>query len=389
MRRESLGAIMLNVSGPDIRFVDLARQQERIRGRLDAAIARTLDHGQYIMGPEVGELEAALADHCGARHAIACSSGTDALLMVLMAEDVGPGKAVFCPAFTFVATAEVAALLGATIYFVDVLDDTFNIDPASLKPAIAAARAAGHAPAGIIAVDLFGLPADHAAIGAIAEEEGLFVLDDAAQAFGARYHNQALGTCGLATATSFFPAKPLGCYGDGGAVFTDDDGLAETIRSLLFHGKGSSQYDNVRIGITGRMDSLQAGILLEKLAIFPEEIEARQTIASRYSAALGKAYVTPKVPKGLTSVWAQYTLRAPNGRRDMVVEHLRSKNIPVAIYYPKPLHHQEAYRHHPSAGDGLPVAERLCSEVFSLPMHPYLEDDAQRFIIDALLEAAG
>ncbi len=379
---------MSNASQSPIRFVDLARQQERIRDRIDAAIARTLDHGQYIMGPEIGELEAALAAYCGARHAVAVSSGTDALALVLMARQVKPGDAIFCPAFTFVATAEVVAWLGATVYFVDVLEDTFNMDPRSLETAIRQAREAGHKPVGIIPVDLFGLPADYAAIEKTAEAEGLWLLSDAAQSFGASFHDRRAGTCGDAAATSFFPAKPLGCYGDGGAVFTDDDELAEVVRSLLFHGKGKSQYDNVRIGMTGRMDSIQAGILLEKLAIFPEEIDARQAVAERYAEGLSGVVTTPVVPEGLRSVWAQYTVRVPGERREAIVAHLRENGVPVAIYYPAPLHRQTAYSHYPVSGNGLPVSERLCSEVFSLPMHPYLDGETQEFIISTLVEAA-
>jgi len=374
---------------PPIRFVDLAAQQERIRSRIDAAIARTLDHGQYIMGPEVGEVETALAAFCGARNAIAVSSGTDALALILMAKEVKPGDAVFCPAFTFVATAEVVAWVGATVYFVDVLEDTFNMDPQSLKTAIAQARRAGHKPVGIISVDLFGLAADYDALEPIAEAEGLWLLADSAQSFGASYKDRRAGTFGTATATSFFPAKPLGCYGDGGAVFTDDDEMTDVVRSLLFHGKGKSQYDNVRIGMTGRMDSIQAGILLEKLAIFQDEIDARQVVANRYTDGLAGVVETPAVPDGLVSVWAQYTVRATGGRRDAIVARLKEKNIPVAIYYPVALHHQPAYRHYPAAGNGLPVSERLCSEVFSLPMHPYLDEETQDFIISTLAEAAG
>lgn len=371
-----------------IRFVDLAAQQARIRDRIDAAITRTLEHGQYIMGPEIGELETALAKFSGAKNAIAVSSGTDALALILMAKEVKPGDAVFCPAFTFVATAEVVAWLGATVYFVDVFEDTFNMDPQSLKTAIAQARNAGHRPVGIVSVDLFGLAADYDAIEPMAREEGLWVLADSAQSFGATYHDRRAGCFGDMTATSFFPAKPLGCYGDGGAVFTDDDEMSDVVRSLLFHGKGTSQYDNVRIGMTGRMDSIQAGILLEKLAIFQDEIDARQVVARRYTEGLSGIVETPTIPEGLTSVWAQYTVRAAGGRRDAIVSHLREKNIPVAIYYPAPLHHQTAYRHYPVAGNGLPVSERLCGEVFSLPMHPYLDEDTQDFIISTLAEAA-
>ncbi|TPW30654.1 DegT/DnrJ/EryC1/StrS family aminotransferase [Pararhizobium mangrovi] len=371
-----------------IRFVDLVRQQEILRDRIDAALARTLEHGQYVMGPEVGELEAALAAHTGAKHAVATSSGTDSLALVLMAKTVRPGQAIFCPAFTFVATAEVVAWLGATVFFVDVLEDTFNMDPASLERAVEEARRTGLEPAGIIPVDLFGLPADYAAIEPIAEREGLWVLSDAAQSFGSRHHERHAGTLGDAAATSFFPAKPLGCYGDAGAVFTDDDDLADTVRSLLFHGKGENQYDNVRVGMTGRMDSIQAGILLAKLSIFDEEIAARNAVAARYSEALSGVVATPGVPEGLHPVWAQYTVRAPEGRRETIVNHLRESGVPVAIYYPTPLNRQTAYRDYPVVGNGVPVSERLCQSVFSLPMHPYLDEETQAYIVEKLIEAA-
>jgi len=378
----------MTITVPSIRFVDLARQQARIRQEIDAAISRTLKHGLYIMGPEIGELETALADYCGTRHAIVCSSGADALTLVLMSQNVGPGQAIFCPAFTFVATASPVALLGASVFFVDVREDSFNIDPASLENAIEEAKAMGLRPAGVIPVDLFGLPADHDAIAAIAAREGLFILDDAAQGFGGVHHGRRLGSIGHAAATSFFPAKPLGCYGDGGAVFTDDDELAETVRSLLFHGKGKTQYDNIRVGMTGRMDSLQAGILIEKLKIFDDERQARERIATRYTQALGDAYVTPDVPQGLESAWAQYTIKPKAASRDRVVAALKERGVPTAIYYPMPLNQQTAYRHHPIPKAGLPVAERLCKNVFSLPMHPYLDEGTQDYIITALQDAA-
>ncbi|MDP3523661.1 MAG: DegT/DnrJ/EryC1/StrS family aminotransferase [Hoeflea sp.] len=371
-----------------VRFVDLAAQQARIRDRVDAAVKRVFDHGQYIMGPEVAELEAQLSAHCGAAHTIACSSGTDALAMVLMAKDVRPGQAIFCPAFTFVATAEVVAWLGAHVWFVDVDADTFNMDPASLDVAIAAARAAGHAPVGIIPVDLFGVPADYDAISNIAAREGLWVLGDAAQSYGARYHNRRVGTLAMATATSFFPAKPLGAYGDGGAVFTDDAELAATLRSILFHGKGADQYDNVRVGMTGRIDTVQAAILIEKLAIFDDEIEARNRIASRYSDLLRGHIATPKVPAGLQSVWAQYTVKLPEGAdRAAIQAHMKDLGVPTAVYYPKPLHRQDAYSHHGVAGGELPVTDMLSACVLSLPMHPYLDEETQDRVADALISA--
>lgn len=367
-----------------IPFIDLAAQQARIRDRVEAAMRRTLDHGSYIMGPEVGELESGLAAFCGAGHAVACSNGTDALALVLMAKNVGRGDAVFCPSFTFAATAEVVAWLGATPFFVDIEADTYNMDPASLAAAIGEARAAGLNPAGVIAVDLFGLPADYDRIEPVAAENGLWLLCDAAQGFGATYKDRKVGTIGMATTTSFFPAKPLGAYGDGGAIFTDDSDMAELLRSLLFHGKGEDRYDNVRIGMNGRLDSLQAGVLIEKLAIFPDEIDARNRIATRYSDGCSNVLVTPHVPAGSTSVWAQYTLRAPGRSRDAITTALKGRGVPTAVYYPKPLHQQTAYKGFPVAGGALPVSERVAGEVFSLPMHAYLDEETQDFIIDSV-----
>jgi dTDP-4-amino-4,6-dideoxygalactose transaminase len=367
-----------------IPFIDLAAQQARIRDRVEAAMRRTLDHGAYIMGPEIGELERGLAAFCGARHAVACSNGTDALALVLMAKGVGRGDAVFCPSFTFAATAEVVAWLGATPYFVDIESDTYNMDPASLSAAIGEARAAGLNPAGVIAVDLFGLPADYDRIEPVAAENALWLLCDAAQGFGATYKDRKVGTIGMATTTSFFPAKPLGAYGDGGAIFTDDDEMAALLRSLLFHGKGDDRYDNVRIGMNGRLDSLQAGVLIEKLAIFPDEIEARNRIAARYSDGFSNILVSPHVPAGSTSVWAQYTLRAPGRDRDAITAALKDRGVPTAVYYPKPLHRQTAYRDFPVVGGALPVSERAADEVFSLPMHAYLDEETQDFIIDSV-----
>ena len=369
-------------------FVDLGAQKLRIRDRIDAAIGAVLDHGQFIMGPEVAELEAQLAAHSGASHVVACSSGTDALAMVLMAKNVKPGQAIFCPAFTFVATAEVVAWLGAHIWFVDVDADTFNMDPASLETAIANARDAGHEPVGVIPVDLFGVPADYDAVSKIASREGLWVLGDGAQAYGARYHNRRVGTLAMATATSFFPAKPLGAYGDGGAVFTDDVELADTLRSILFHGKGANQYDNVRIGMTGRIDTMQAAILIEKLAIFDDEIEARNRIAARYTSLLKSHVATPVVPDGLQSVWAQYTVKLPEGAdRAAVQAKLKEDGVPSAVYYAKPLHRQDAYSHHGIAGGELPVTDMLAGCVLSLPMHPYLDEETQDRVVAALIGA--
>jgi dTDP-4-amino-4,6-dideoxygalactose transaminase len=367
-----------------IPFIDVAAQRRRLGRAVDDAVARVLTHCQFIQGPEVRALEAELAAFCGARHAIACSSGTDALLLALMAWDIGPGDAVICPAFTFCATAEVVAFLRATPVMADVQADTFNLDADSLQRAVATAKRLGLKPKAIIPVDLFGLPADHDAIGAVAAEHGLFVLDDAAQAFGAAYRGRKLGALATATATSFFPAKPLGCYGDGGAVFTDDDALAARIKSLRVHGEGVDKYDAARIGMTGRLDSIQAAILLEKLKIFPDEISARDQVAARYSEGLAEVATVPRVGNESTSVWAQYTIRLAPGRRDRLAAALKAQGIPTAIYYAKPLHRQEAYRCFPVADDGVPVSERLAEEVISLPMHAYLEAPVQDRIIAAV-----
>ncbi|MGB6537410.1 MAG: DegT/DnrJ/EryC1/StrS family aminotransferase [Xanthobacteraceae bacterium] len=372
-----------------IAFIDVAAQRRRLGVALDQAIARVLAHCQFINGPEVGALEAELAAFSGARNVIACSSGTDALLLVLMAWNIGPGDAVICPTFTFCATAEPVVLLGATPIFADVQEQTFNLDPESVERAVATAVRLGLKPRAVVPVDLFGLPADHEAIASVASAHGLLLLDDAAQAFGASYRGRRLGALATATATSFFPAKPLGCYGDGGAVFTDDDALAARIRSLRVHGEGVDKYDAVRIGMTGRLDSIQAAILIEKLKIFPEEILARNRAAARYSEALADAATVPRVGNQATSTWAQYTIRLAAGRRDGLAAALKAQSIPTAIYYRKPLHRQEAYRRFPVADGGMPVSERLAEEVISLPMHAYLEAPVQDRIIAAVRGALG
>jgi dTDP-4-amino-4,6-dideoxygalactose transaminase len=369
-----------------IPFIDLTAQRRRLGRAIDDAVARVLAHCQFIMGPEVRELEMKLAQFCGARHALTCSSGTDALQLVLMARGVGAGDAVICPSFTFCATAEVVALLGATPVFAEVDEATFNLNAASARRAVGRARDLGLKPKAIIAVDLFGQPADFDALLEVAEDERLFLLDDAAQSFGASYRGRPLGTFALATATSFFPAKPFGCYGDGGAIFTDDDGLADTIRSLRVHGQGTDKYDNVRIGMTGRLDTIQAAVLIEKLKIFPDEIAARERIARRYSEALADVAMVPQVAPGSISVWAQYTLRVAAERRDALAAALNAQGIPTAIYYPIPLHRQGAYQHFP-AGDALGLSERLAAEVISLPMHAYLEPAVQDRIIAAARRA--
>jgi dTDP-4-amino-4,6-dideoxygalactose transaminase len=370
-------------------FIDIAAQRRRLGNTIDDAIARVTTHCQFIMGPEVRGLEADLAAFSGARHAISCASGTDALVLVLMAKGVGPGDAVFCPAFTFCATAEVVALLGATPVFVDVEASTFNIDPASLERAVATAKGLGLNPKMVIPVDLFGLPADYDPISGVVEAEGLFLLDDAAQGFGATYKGRRVGTLAHATATSFFPAKPLGCYGDGGAIFTDDDDLAVVLKSLRVHGEGTNRYDNVRIGITGRLDTIQAAVLIEKLKIFPDEIAARNRAAERYASALGNLVTVPRVPQNYTSVWAQYTIRLSPGTRERFAAALKADGIPTAIYYPKPLNRQEAYKQFPVADGGVPVSEQLADEVISLPMHAYLDPATQDRIVDAVRRALG
>jgi dTDP-4-amino-4,6-dideoxygalactose transaminase len=372
-----------------IPFIDIAAQRRRLGQAIDDAVGRVLAHCQFILGPEVRAVEADLAAFCGARHAITCASGTDALLLPLLAKGIGPGDAVICPSFTFCATAEAVALLGATPVFADIDEFSFNIDPAAVEVAIATARQLALVPKALIPVDLFGQPADHAALAAITRAEGLFVLDDAAQAFGAGYRNRRIGTLADATATSFFPAKPLGVYGDGGAVFTDDDDLAAVMRSLRVHGEGRDKYDCVRVGLNGRFDTVQAAVLIEKLKIFPEEVAARERISRRYSARLADVATVPRVAEGTTSVWAQYTIRLAPSRRDLLAATLKAQGIPTAIYYAKPVHRQEAYRRFPVAAGSLPVTERLAEEVISLPMHAYLDEPTQDRIIEAVRNALG
>lgn len=368
-------------------FVDLKRQQEQVRPQIDAAITRVLDHGQYVLGPEVRELEKQLADFCGAPFALSCASGTDALLLALMAKDVGHGDAIFVPAFTFVATAEVVTLLHAKPVFVDIDADTYLMNMESLEAAIGESKKQGLTPRAIMPVDLFGQPADYEKIERIAKAHGLFVVADAAQSFGATRGGKRVGTLAPVTATSFFPPKPLGCYGDGGAVFTDDGEMLEVMQSLRVHGQGKDKYDNVRIGINGRLDTIQAAILLEKLAIFEGEIAARQRVAERYNAALGDVVQTPVVEPGATCVWAQYTIRAKT--RDQVAAKLKDQGIPTAIYYPIPLHRQVAYKTFPVAPGGLPVSDKMAGEVLSLPMHPYLSEPDQNRIINAVKSACA
>jgi dTDP-4-amino-4,6-dideoxygalactose transaminase len=395
-----------------IPFIDLAAQRARIGDRIDAAIARVLDHGRFILGPEVAALEEELAAFCGAGHAVGCANGTDALVLALWGLQIGPGDAVLVPAFTFSASAESVVLAGATPVFVEVLPDTFNVDPAGLVAGLQAARAAGLKPRALMAVDLFGQPADYDPIVGFCAENGLLLIDDAAQGFGGSYQGARIGTLATVTTTSFFPSKPLACYGDGGAILTDDADLADLLRSLRVHGQGRNKYDNVRIGTNSRLDTLQAAILLEKLAIFAEELELRQAVAARYTEAFAGldrrgpeqggrsveggigngaeagAVIPPRVIDGAVSSWAIYTLRIPGGKRDAIRDHLAKQGIPSAVYYPKPLHRQPAYQGYPAAAE-LGAAEALCEQVLSLPMHPYLEEEVQAGIVAAVSSAVA
>lgn len=371
-----------------IHFNDLAAQQARIKPKLDQRISKVLSHGRYIMGPEVVELEEALSEYCGATHCITCANGTDALQLGLMGLGVGPGDAVFCPSFTFAATAEIVPLLGATPVFVDCDLESYTLDPDSLERTVESVAALGLRPACVIAVDLFGQPADYKPISKTAAHHGTSVISDCAQGFGGRYGSEAAGTFGQLSTTSFFPAKPLGCYGDGGAIFCEDDGLADLIRSLRVHGKGAHKYENQRVGLNSRLDTLQAAILCEKLAIFDDEIAKRSAIAQRYSAALTQYVATPRVAESCQSSWAQYTIRLRSrDMRDDLQAKLAERDIPTQIYYPTPLHQQPAYADFPKDPKGLAVSQTLSETVLSLPMHPYLRSEDQDRVIAGVIES--
>ena len=373
---------------PPIKMLDLDAQRRAIGATMDARISRVLDHGKYILGPEVEELERELAERSGVGHVVTCGNGTDALQLALMAWGVGPGDAVFVPSFTFTATAEVVALLGATPVFCDVSPDSYNIDVMSLATAVETVLSSGTlVPKAVIPVDLFGLPADYPAVNEIAVRYGLHVLADAAQSYGATQNGIAVGALAEATATSFFPAKPLGCYGDGGAVFTDDTDLAELLRSIRVHGKGSDKYDTVRIGVNSRLDTLQAAILLAKLTVFDAELEARQSLAAGYSEAL-KASSGLVIPSPEPSAWAQYTIAVDRSKRDGLIQHLKEDGIPTAIYYPRALHDQPAYSSLEATSAQIPnVSTRLAGSVLSLPMHPYLDDCSANRVITTVQDA--
>lgn len=376
-----------------MQFIDLEKQQKLIRNSIEKRIKAVLDHGKYIMGPEVQELEEKLADFTRCKYCITCSSGTDALLLALMAHNTGPGDAIFTTPFTFIATAEVITLLGATPIFVDINPQTFNLDPEKLKTAINDLTAGKQitpgipenlTPKGIIPADIFGLPADYDAINPIAQENDLFVIEDAAQSFGASCKGKMACNLTDIAATSFFPAKPLGCYGDGGAVFTNNKDIAEKIQSLRVHGKGTDKYDNIRPGINGRLDTLQAAILLAKMEVFTEEIEQRQAVAQRYSDGLRDKVKVPETPEGYKSAWAQYSVLSD--QRKLFIDRLKEKGIPTAVYYPKPLHLQTAFSCLGYGKGSMPVSEDASEKVFSLPMHPYLQEQEQNLIIETIVD---
>jgi UDP-2-acetamido-2-deoxy-ribo-hexuluronate aminotransferase len=367
---------------------DLARQRERLGARIEDRIDQVLKHGQFILGPEVEELEHNLARFCGARHAIAVSSGRDALTMALMAIGVGPGDAVFVPGFTFSASAASIAPLGATPVFVDVEERSFNLDPAALEAAIDAVVREGRlAPRVVMPVDLYGLPADYDTIAAIAARHGMTVLADAAQSFGGALGNRRVGTLAPITATSFYPTKPLGAYGDGGAIFTEDDGLAEAVRMIRTHGRQGSGDEALRIGMTGRLDTIQAAVLLVKLEAFADELRRRQEVADAYGAALAGEFIVPHVPPGRSSAWALYTVRIDG--RDAVRERLAAAGVGSGLFYRIPLHRHPAFAQWVPEGLRLPVSERLAEEVVSLPIHGDLEDREIAFVVERLRAAVS
>ena len=372
-----------------IPFIDLAAQQKRLRPEIEARLNKVLDHGGYIMGAEIGELETTFCDRLKVKHTISCSSGTDALILGLLGLGVKPGDGVIVPSFTFAASAEAIVVLGATPVFAEVEAVSFNLDPDRLADALAAGQQAGLDMVGVIPVGLFGQPAALDRIEAFAQQNGLWLLDDAAQSFGATLSGKAVGTFGTATATSFFPAKPLGCYGDGGALFTDDDQLAAIARSARVHGQGADKYRNERIGMTARLDTMQAAVLLAKLGIFDEEMVMRQQIADSYADKLaGVGVIIPQLSAGATSSWAQYVIRLPKGTdRQEVQDRMREDGVPTAVYYPRPMHTQSPYARYPVTKGGLSVTEALAADVLALPMHPYLDAATQDTVAEALRKA--
>jgi dTDP-4-amino-4,6-dideoxygalactose transaminase len=373
-----------------MQFIDLKSQQQKIRKKIEARLNQVLDHGQYIMGPEISELENKLSTYVGCKHAIGVSSGTDALLLALMCYDLGPGDFIITTPFTFISTVEVICLLGATPVFVDIDPNTYNIDSLAIEDTIKRCLKESKNVRGIIPVDLFGLPADYDTINSIAREYNLFVIADSAQSFGATYHDQR--TCSMAdiSCTSFFPAKPLGGYGDGGMCFTDNDKHAAKIRSLMLHGQGNHRYEHIYIGINGRLDTMQAAILLEKFDLFDHELFARQNVADLYSYTLKKheSIITPYTPLNCQSSWAQYSIQVESAeQRNHLQTHLKNNEIPTAIYYPIPVHQQPAFKN--ETNQPFPVTETISQKIMSLPMHPYLSTEQQQMIITAVLKGLG
>ena len=366
-------------------FIDLSAQQKIIREKIEKRITDVLDHGQYVMGPEVSQVEEKLKSYVDVKHCISCSSGTDALMIPLMAKGIGPGDAVITTSFSYIATAEVIALLGATPIFCDIYPETFNLNPNGLEEAYHKAVLDGLKPKAIISVDLFGLPARYRLIDEFAKFKNLFLLEDAAQGFGGKIGNQKAGTFGDVSSTSFFPAKPLGVYGDGGAIFTNDDELAEIMRSIRVHGAGKDKYDNIRLGLNGRLDTFQAAILIEKIAIFESELIMRNKIAKTYSKNLNSNFITPFIPKDYMSSWAQYSIILENNKiRDKTIEYLNQKNIPSMVYYKIPLHLQKVFNYLNYKVGSFPISEDISNKVLSLPMHPYLEESDQGQVIENL-----
>ena len=369
-------------------FIDLAAQQARLRPQIDAAVQKVLDRGDYIMGREVGELETALSERLGGTHVISCSSGTDALILGLLGLKVRPGDGIIVPSFTFAASAESIAVLGASPVFAEVEEASFNVDPDLLEDALEAGKKAGLNMVGVMAIGLFGQPANLPAIEAFAARSGLWLLDDAAQSFGASWADKPVGQFGNVTATSFFPAKPLGCYGDGGAVFTKDEKIAEITRSCRVHGQGSDKYENVNIGMTARLDTMQAAILLAKLEIFDDELVKRQQVAEMYQKLLDDVAQAPQLAPSAISSWAQYVIRLPRETdREAIQAAMREQGVPTAIYYPRPMHTQPIYKRYPVTLSGLSLTEKIAHDVLALPMHPYLEKQTQIQVVAALQNA--
>jgi dTDP-4-amino-4,6-dideoxygalactose transaminase len=372
-----------------MQFIDLSAQYQRIAPQVQERMNEVLNNGRYIMGPMVGELEQRLADYVGRKYCVTCSNGTDGLILPLLAMGVQKGDAVFVPDFTFFASAEAVSAVGATPVFVDILPDTYNMDPNHLEAMITRTLNEGNlTPKGIIPVDLFGQPADYDAIGKIAEKYNLFVLEDGAQGFGGTIGDKKACSFGDVASTSFFPAKPLGCYGDGGAMFTDSEEIRDLLVSLRVHGSNpADKYDNIRIGRNCRLDTLQAAVLHCKLDIFPDEVEKRHWVADQYNKRLSGAVITPALAHGFTSSYAQYTIRLESEeQRNKVMAHMKEAGIPTVVYYPKPMHAQTAFAGMANAED-YPVAEAACKRVMSLPMHPYLDEETIDTICNALLTA--